>query len=617
MPRYEQIQQQQQYVGSRRRRKRKKFIKWKKICKQIILSWYTFGCLIITLYLYIFQSNLFHQIFTTNIFVNFSDFLYEVIFTNQGVYALHSYIDLWMEYLNYVSFETLFQDVPLISVAYCRLYTKPFLTIGNNNQLSFFWETSGCSKQADNGWTEFCFFSKKNKIHQCCNINSTTSSSTNFLSTTSSSISFSSSSSYCNHIGTNELTSTHRSHIITLNSNLPPGDDYIYGMNMINKNTNERFQNSPAITGKKFHVPPSSLTLRNSNDNDIKNAYLKNTKKRKMKKQLLYSFIIFGDNQAGAVTFERLLQSANENDYDQASHPNLLIHLGDAVQDAYIKREWHSYFFSPLQRLPFTHQIPLLLTQGNHDVIPSRFFNINNNNNNNNNGNLRKKRYDHTYYSLSIGNAIRFVVLNSNIDDSKQRDFMLNEFQSNKFKDAEYRIILCHIAPFIEYWEPNAWFNKNEKNMGKHVREKWVPLFEQYKVDVVISGHSHVYQRGRKNDVTYIISGGAGAELEDIDNYRVANYKFYKVTIGKHHVLKLKVIGTEKKNSNTNNQIVKNKKGILLNGWIHDDVKNDDDINSGNNGNINENRKKKVRNMKLQFIAQDKTGVPIDSFTVM
>ena len=142
-------------------------------------------------------------------------------------------------------------------------------------------------------------------------------------------------------------------------------------------------------------------------------------------------------------------------------------------------------------------------------------------------------------------------------------------------------------------------------------------LFEQYKVDVVISGHSHVYQRGRKNDVTYIISGGAGAELEDIDNYRVANYKFYKVTIGKHHVLKLKVIGTEKKNSNTNNQIVKNKKGILLNGWIHDDVKNDDDINSGNNGNINENRKKKVRNMKLQFIAQDKTGVPIDSFAVM
>ena len=81
--------------------------------------------------------------------------------------------------------------------------------------------------------------------------------------------------------------------------------------------------------------------------------------------------------------------------------------------------------------------------------------------------------------------------------------------------------------------------------------------------------------------------------------------------------MKLKVIGTEKKNSNTNNQIVKNKKGILLNGWIHDDVKNDDDINSGNNGNINENRKKKVRNMKLQFIAQDKTGVPIDSFTVM
>ena len=60
MPRYEQVQQQQQYVGYRSRRKRKKF-KWKKICKQIILSWYTFGCLIITFYLYIFQSNLLWQ----------------------------------------------------------------------------------------------------------------------------------------------------------------------------------------------------------------------------------------------------------------------------------------------------------------------------------------------------------------------------------------------------------------------------------------------------------------------------------------------------------------------------------------------------------------------------
>eukprot|EP00944_MAST-04C_sp_MAST-4C-sp1_P012707 g12707.t1 len=390
------------------------------------------------------------------------------------------------------------------------------------------------------------------------------------------------SSRYCNTAVAYPLTKTRRSYVLTLNSDLPPGDDYTYSLSTINGEGGRPYRNRPAISGKTFQVPMSFPSA----------AYLvqdPNKKEKLTKRKLLHSFIIFGDTQSGAVTFERLLQSLRERDSTMPS-PDLLIHLGDAVQDAAIKREWHSYFFSPLLRLPFATQIPLIMAQGNHDIIESFHlegtFTIKN-----------PKRFDNTYFSISIGSAIRFVILNSNVDDLKQDAFMLQEFGSDEFKAASYRIVLCHIPPFIEFWDPKAWSN-GEKDWGAHVKTKWVPLFEQHKVDVVVSGHSHIYQRGRKNGIVYIVSGGGGASLEDMEKNRVADYDFYKVTIGKHHLLRLKVVRKRK-----NRKLVrKSKKGVLLSGWIS---KNVEEVDSASN------------DLALEFEALDEKGMPIDTFSII
>ena len=57
-----------------------------------------------------------------------------------------------------------------------------------------------------------------------------------------------------------------------------------------------------------------------------------------------------------------------------------------------------------------------------------------------------------------------------------------------------------------EFWEGE----KNEKDWGSIVYLKWNALFVRYGVDLVVSGHSHVYQRGRRSGVTYVIAGGGG-----------------------------------------------------------------------------------------------------------
>src|SRR5690606_29686647 len=45
------------------------------------------------------------------------------------------------------------------------------------------------------------------------------------------------------------------------------------------------------------------------------------------------------------------------------------------------------------------------------------------------------------------------------------------------------------------------------------LRDRWTPLFEQYGVSAVFSGHDHVYSRAEHDDIHYFITGGAGAPL--------------------------------------------------------------------------------------------------------
>ena len=66
--------------------------------------------------------------------------------------------------------------------------------------------------------------------------------------------------------------------------------------------------------------------------------------------------------------------------------------------------------------------------------------------------------------------------------------------------DAPWKIVGTHQSPYSAGYQGS----------GEVVREDYVPIFEEYGVQLVLSGHDHDYQRSTvMNGVTYIVSGGA------------------------------------------------------------------------------------------------------------
>lgn len=225
----------------------------------------------------------------------------------------------------------------------------------------------------------------------------------------------------------------------------------------------------------------------------------------------------FADNQYGLSVFNRLVQSAS-----QKTSPNFIIHAGDGVQEYNNLQQWQTDFYDPLINYKLAKHAPIIYAHGNHDFDPKKLYNY---------------TIDTSWYSLTIANT-RWIVLDSNIDDINQDLWLSNELSSPETQNKDFKIVIVHIPPFMEFWDPIAWNEKKEKHWGEFVRTRFAPLFDKHGVDLVISGHQHNYQRGQSNGTVYTIIGGAGGEL-DFD--RVEDWSFYNVVRKTHHYISIEI----------------------------------------------------------------------------
>eukprot|EP00938_MAST-03A_sp_MAST-3A-sp1_P004254 g4254.t1 len=238
---------------------------------------------------------------------------------------------------------------------------------------------------------------------------------------------------------------------------------------------------------------------------------------------------IVGDSQAETTLFRQQLEAMRMHDL------NLFVHLGDVVQDDSSMFEWYLNFFRPVSSKIGT--TPMLYSRGNHDV----------------DGVVKRRRYfpDHPVSTISpngyfalTASGIRFVVLDTASPyDSRQKDWLECEVSSSDWINAKYRVVLTHIPPFIEYWNPKTW-KKGENRWGYFNREVFVPILERAGMDIMFSGHSHVYQRGKRGSSAYVVAGGGGATLEKVgeNSARVEDWNMYDKTYFGHHYTILSVV---------------------------------------------------------------------------
>jgi 3',5'-cyclic AMP phosphodiesterase CpdA len=104
------------------------------------------------------------------------------------------------------------------------------------------------------------------------------------------------------------------------------------------------------------------------------------------------------------------------------------------------------------------------------------------------------------YYTRRAGNVQLFLLDSNRIDDA-QTAWLEQRLSASK---ARWKVVVFHHPPYA---------------CGGHlgneaVQDRWLPVFEQHGVQLVLSGHDHAYERFERSDgVTYVVHGGGGAPL--------------------------------------------------------------------------------------------------------
>ncbi len=220
------------------------------------------------------------------------------------------------------------------------------------------------------------------------------------------------------------------------------------------------------------------------------------------KDQDTFSFVAMGDSRSNPKIFSKIIFETGN------VHPDFIISMGDLVARGERYDEWHKYYFPVVQKIVST--IPLVSTLGDHETEGD-------------NGELFRyfmcgdESVEKLWFSFDYGNA-HFISLDyRHPQDTEMIRWFVHDITAAKKK---WNFVYMHRPVYNLGGHRSEW--------GKGI---WPDLFYKYGVDIVFSGHSHLYERfypvrpegdADGSAVTYVTTGGAGAELyESVKNIAV------------------------------------------------------------------------------------------------
>jgi predicted phosphodiesterase len=195
-------------------------------------------------------------------------------------------------------------------------------------------------------------------------------------------------------------------------------------------------------------------------------------------------FAVIGDSGTGDTRQYDVAQEM-EKCREQAGFDFVLM-LGDNIYGGKSQRDFERKFEAPYKPLLDTG-VKFYASVGNHDDPNERLykpFNMGGN----------------RYYSFKKGNAT-FFALDSNYMDSEQIDWLERQLQSTS---TPWKICFFHHPLYSD-----GRFHGPDLDLRAHL----TPIFQKYGVNLVFSGHEHVYERIKPKDGIYFFVIGNSGEL--------------------------------------------------------------------------------------------------------
>ena len=136
------------------------------------------------------------------------------------------------------------------------------------------------------------------------------------------------------------------------------------------------------------------------------------------------------------------------------------------------------------------------------------------------------KRLEETLYFIDY-QGVRFISLDSNIEIGVQVDWLRKVLEDN---ENRWTIITFH----------HPLYSPASDRDNFEMRQLWKPLLDEFKVDLVLSGHDHSYSRTGLIDTAKIENIPTGyqqaydPEIGTVHVVSVSGPKMYKITKGKY-----------------------------------------------------------------------------------
>jgi predicted phosphodiesterase len=200
-------------------------------------------------------------------------------------------------------------------------------------------------------------------------------------------------------------------------------------------------------------------------------------------------FAAIGDMGTGDTSQYEVAQRMNSA--RQTLPFEFVIMLGDNIYGGSSPKDYEKKFERPYKPL-LDAGIKFYASLGNHDNPNERMYKLFNMNGAN-------------YYTFKKGN-VRFFVLDSNYMDAKQLAWLDKQLQDAGTNDWK----IC-------YFHHPLYSSGKTHGSSIELRSLIEPMFTKYDVDVVFSGHDHVYERVHPQKGIYYFTEGSSGQLRNGD----------------------------------------------------------------------------------------------------